>query len=105
MTKKELLLELNLLHSKIIALQDEAVDAWREAEPMSEDEEFFKEAGEKLEDLESDLSSFITNSVEDLPISAEPIDVEELDDILEEEDYEEMNEDPEGYFEKNMEVK
>jgi len=104
MTRKELLQELNQLHSKIIALQDEAVDAWREAEPMSEDEEFFKEAGEKLEDMESDLSSFISNS-EDLPIEVEEITDEELDDILDEEDYEEMNEDPEGYFEKNMEAK
>ena len=104
MTRKELLQELNQLHSKIIALQDEAVDAWREAEPMSEDEEFFKEAGEKLEDMESDLSSFISNS-EDLPIVVEEITDEELNDILDEEDYEEMNEDPEGYFEKNMEVK
>ena len=104
MTRKELLQELNQLHSKIIALQDEAVDAWKEAEPMSEDEEFFKEAGEKLEDMESDLSSFISNS-EDLPIEVEEITDEELDDILDEEDYEEMNEDPEGYFEKNMEAK
>jgi len=71
---------------------------------MSEDEEFFKEAGEKLEDMESDLSSFISNS-EDLPIEVEEITDEELDDILDEEDYEEMNEDPEDYFEKNMEVK
>jgi hypothetical protein len=71
---------------------------------MSEDEEFFKEAGEKLEDMESDLSSFISNS-EDLPIVVEEITDEELNDILDEEDYEEMNEDPEGYFEKNMEVK
>ena len=105
MTKQELLLELNQLHSKIIALQDEAVDAWREAEPMSEDEEFFKEAGEKLEDLESDLSSFITSSAEDLPISAEPITIEELEELNLDEEFDEMNEDPEGYFEKNMEAK
>lgn len=99
MTKQELLLELNQLHSKIIALQDEAVDAWREAEPMSEDEEFFKEAGEKLEDLESDLSSFITSSVEDLPISAEPIEIDEIVDIDELEDLtEELDDDSEDYF-------
>ena len=101
MTKKELLTKLNQLHSQIISLQDEAVDAWREAEPMSEDEQFFKEAGEKLEDLESDLSSFITSSVEDLPISAEPIEIDDIDEL--EDLTEELDDDSEDYFEKNME--
>ena len=100
MDKKELLAKLNQLHSQIIELQDEAVDAWREAEPMSEDEEFFKEAGEKLEDMESDLSSFISDNTEHEPV--EDIDDEDIDDILEEEMYDDMNEDPEEFFKKHM---
>ena len=100
MDKKELLTKLNQLHSQIIELQDEAVDAWREAEPMSEDEEFFKEAGEKLEDMESDLSIFISDNTDHEPV--EDIDDEDLDAILEEEMYDDMNEDPEEFFEKHM---
>ena len=100
MDKKELLAKLNQLHSQIIELQDEAVDAWREAEPMSEDEEFFKEAGEKLEDMESDLSVFISDNTEHEPV--EDIDDEDLDDILEEEMYDDMNEDPEEFFKNHM---
>lgn len=101
MDKKELLTKLNQLHSQIIELQDEAVEAWREAEPMSEDEEFFKEAGEKLEDMESDLSVFISDNTEHEPV--EDIDDEDLDDILEEEMYTEMDDDPEEFFKNNME--
>lgn len=97
---KELLTKLNQLHSQIIELQDEAVEAWREAEPMTEDEEFFKEAGEKLEDMESDLSVFISDNTEHEPV--EDIDDEELDDILEEEMYTEMDDDPEEFFKKHM---
>lgn len=100
MDKKELLTKLNQLHSQIIELQDEAVEAWREAEPMSEDEKFFKEAGEKLEDMESDLSVFISDNTEHEPV--EDIDDEELDDILEEEMYTEMDDDPEEFFKKHM---
>ena len=100
MTKQELLTKLNQLHSQIIELQDEAVEAWREAEPMSEDEEFFKEAGEKLEDMESDLSVFISDNTEHEPVK--DIDDEDLDDILEEEMYDDMNEDPEEFFKNHM---
>ena len=100
MDKKELLTKLNQLHSQIIELQDEAVEAWREAEPMTEDEEFFKEAGEKLEGMESDLSVFISDNTEHEPV--EDIDDEDLDDILEEEMYTEMDDDPEEFFKKHM---
>lgn len=106
MTKQELLIKLNELHSQIISLQDEAVDAWREA-TAEDDEQFFSDAGNKLADIESDLSSFISDNTEDLPISAEPITIEELEELdLDEEfdeAYEEMNEDPEEFFKKNME--
>lgn len=101
MDKKELLTKLNQLHSQIIELQDEAVTAWREAEPGSTDEEFFQEAGTKLEDMESDLSVFISDNTEHEPV--EDIDDEDLDDILEEEMYDDMNEDPEEFFKKSFE--
>ncbi len=99
MTKKELLAKLNALHSQIIDLQDEAVEAWRETNDQDE-EEFFSEAGQKLEDMESELSSFISDNTEHEP--SEEISDEELDDILEEEMYTEMDGDPEEFFKKNM---
>lgn len=100
MTKKELLSKLNELHSKIIELQDEAVEAWREATDPDE-EEFFQEAGNKLEDMESELSVFISDNTEHEP--SEDISDEELENILEEEMYDDMNEDPEEFFKNNME--
>lgn len=105
MTKQELLTKLNELHSQIISLQDEAVDAWREA--TAEDEQFFSDAGNQLADIESDLSSFISDNTEHEPVEA--ITIEELEELDLDEDfdeaYEEMNEDPEESFKKNMESK
>ena len=100
MTKQEFISKLNQLHSQIIELQDEAVSAWREAEPMTEDEEFFQEAGAKLEDMESDLSVFISDNTEHEPV--EDIDDDELFDLDEDEEFTEMEEDPEEYFKKHM---
>jgi len=125
MTKQEFNSKLNQLHSEIIELQDEAVTAWREAESGSTDEEFFQEAGTKLEDMESDLSVFISENTEhnasDLydtkaveqecyessPIfkpgtSSEDIDDDELFDLDEDEEIDEMEDDPEDYFERHM---
>ena len=125
MTKQEFNSKLNQLHSTIIELQDEAVTAWREAESGSTDEEFFQEAGTKLEDMESDLSVFISEHTEhdisdvydvkavepecyeSSPIfkpgdSSEDIDDDELFDLDEEEEISEMENDPEEYFERHM---
>ena len=100
MTKQEFNSKLNQLHSTIIELQDEAVTAWREAESGSTDEEFFQEAGTKLEDMESDLSIFISDHAEHEPV--EDIDDDELFDLDEEEEISEMEDDPEEYFERHM---
>lgn len=125
MDKKELLTKLNQLHSQIIELQDEAVEAWREVEPGSKEEIYFQEAGTKLEDMESDLSVFISDHTEhnisdvydvkavenecyeSSPIfkpgvTSEDIDDDELFDLDEEEEISEMEDDPEEYFERHM---
>lgn len=58
MTKKEIYTALSELHSKVMDLQDEATEAWRETLD-EEDEKFFQQAGELLSDLDESLGAFL----------------------------------------------
>lgn len=97
MSKKELFNRLSKMLADIQELHDDAMDGWRAAEIDSEDEEFFDEAADTLSELESTLSLFVNNiGQDDVPVNVDSTDLEDLD-------YEEMNEDPEAYFKKEME--
>lgn len=97
MSKEELFNRLSKMLAEIQELHDDATDEWRAAEIDSEDEEFFDEAVDTLSELESTLSLFVNNiGHEEAPIDVDSTDLEDLD-------YEEMNEDPEAYFKKEME--
>ena len=97
MSKKELFNRLSKMLAEIQELHDDATDEWRAAEIDSEDEEFFDEAADTLSELESTLSLFINNiGQDDVPVDVDSTYLEDLD-------WEEMNEDPETYFKKEME--
>lgn len=97
--KKQALSKLHELHSQVMNLSDEMSGAWKETLDL-EDESFFQQAEQILSEVEATLSDFISENTEQDP--SEEISDEELNDILEEEMYTEMDDDPEEFFKKNM---